>query len=304
LKKLSGEETISINRDYNMNPVDEKTDCESECETESDSGDSIFDGIDDENLKTNMRKLAAGFSVQTGQQEKEEVDRVHQAIKVSCEAIDITDKEIKWIIDFCKRHNMILEESLAKDGVSFIELMREMMRDEQAPVQVRSRGEGCTAKSESMDANSGDEEYLPEMGTRKKVRKKYKKTTKSEKDEAELKAKKESGYNLDGSKRAKRILLNDALKTKDTSMEGWSEARKKAYKSIKVNPNSYHYRFNKPGELQRNGAWSQSEHKLFMQNLLDLGANKDWGTFSINLLGRVGYQCSNYYRQLVKDGNI
>jgi len=287
-----------------MDPLDDKKDCESECETESDSEDSIFDGIDSENLKSNMRKLAAGFSVQTGQQEKEEVDRIRQAIKVSCNSINITDKEIKWIIDFCKRHNMILEESLAKDGDSFIELMHEMMRDEQVPVQVSNSGEVRNNKAVSMNVSSGDEEYLPEMGTRNKARNKQKKTKKSEKDKADLNAKKESGYNLDGSKRAKRILLDDALKTKDTDMEGWSQARKKAYKVIKKNPNSYHYRFNKPGELQRNGAWTKLEHNLFMQNLLDFGANKDWGTFSINLPGRVGYQCSNYYRLLVKNGNI
>jgi len=40
------------------------------------------------------------------------------------------------------------------------------------------------------------------------------------------------------------------------AFEGWSEARIKAYKMIGINPNTYYYRFNAPGEKQRNGAWT------------------------------------------------
>ena len=39
--------------------------------------------------------------------------------------------------------------------------------------------------------------------------------------------------------------------------EGWSEARIRAYNLIETKPNSYYYRFNEPGEKQRNGAWSE-----------------------------------------------
>merc|ERR1719334_1624168 len=87
-------------------------------------------------------------------------------------------------------------------------------------------------------------------------------------------------------------------------MNEWSEARKKAFKSIKQNPNTYYYRFNKPGEAQGKGAWRSDEHKKFMEVLLEKGANTNWGIFSINIKGRVGYQCSNYYRLLVKHTKI
>jgi len=78
-------------------------------------------------------------------------------------------------------------------------------------------------------------------------------------------------------------------------MDGWSMARKKCFKAIDENPNAYYYRFNKPGESQGKGAWSKVEHKLFMENILKMGVNNNWGLFSINIPGRVGYQCSNCY---------
>jgi len=60
-----------------------------------------------------------------------------------------------------------------------------------------------------------------------------------------------------------RLRLDDALKQlqeggndPDKVFEGWSEARIKAYKQIDTNPNSYYYRFNAPGECQRNGPWT------------------------------------------------
>ncbi|KAI9326705.1 hypothetical protein BDR26DRAFT_809329, partial [Obelidium mucronatum] len=85
---------------------------------------------------------------------------------------------------------------------------------------------------------------------------------------------------------------------------GWSKARVDAYKSIDVCPNRYYYRFNKPGEMQRNGAWTAEEKKLFMQRLDEVGANGQWGIFSIPIPGRVGYQCATFYRTLVKTGKI
>jgi len=37
-----------------------------------------------------------------------------------------------------------------------------------------------------------------------------------------------------------------------------------------------------------------------MKRLIEMGANVQWGVFSIPIPGRVGYQCSNYYRDLIK----
>merc|ERR1719410_1130365 len=67
------------------------------------------------------------------------------------------------------------------------------------------------------------------------------------------------GINLDGSKRCGRLLLEDALKNIDT-MQGWSDARKKAWKAKDKNPNTYFYRFNAPGQAMKEAAkWSNEE---------------------------------------------
>ncbi|KAJ2798560.1 hypothetical protein H4R20_004778, partial [Coemansia guatemalensis] len=85
------------------------------------------------------------------------------------------------------------------------------------------------------------------------------------------------------------------------AMKGWSEARIKAFKAIKTKPNTYYYRFNAPGEEQRTGQWTAEEQRLFHGRLKEIGANGQWGIFSMTIPGRVGYQCSNYYRYLVEN---
>jgi len=113
-----------------------------------------------------------------------------------------------------------------------------------------------------------------------------------------------------GKKPKKRLKLDDALsslKEGDENFEGWSSARIKAYRSIKSNPNAYYYRFNAPGVPQKHGPWDKEEHKIFMKRLsafdISQGTPK-WGLFSQGTPGRVGYQCANYYRYLVKKGEI
>lgn len=73
---------------------------------------------------------------------------------------------------------------------------------------------------------------------------------------------------------------------------------------LQDNPNAYYYRFNAPGEAQKNGAWQESERALFMARRDEIGCDGRWGLFSMVIPGRVGYQCSNFYRQLIKDGVI
>ncbi|KAI8870876.1 hypothetical protein GQ42DRAFT_134232 [Ramicandelaber brevisporus] len=113
-----------------------------------------------------------------------------------------------------------------------------------------------------------------------------------------------------------RLALDDALRqiqgkppgeagdNLEELMKGWSQARIRAYGQISKNPNSYYYRFNAPGEVQRTGAWTDDEQKLFHQRLAAVGANGQWGIFSMTIPGRVGYQCSNYYRQLIETRQI
>ncbi|KAJ3280161.1 hypothetical protein HK104_000865 [Borealophlyctis nickersoniae] len=107
-----------------------------------------------------------------------------------------------------------------------------------------------------------------------------------------------------------RLGLDDALEQLKNGedptkvFEGWSDARVRAYQQIESKPNSYYYRFNAPGEKQRNGVWTKEERKLFFKRLEEMGADGQWGIFSMAIPGRVGYQCSNFYRHLLKTGEI
>lgn len=108
-----------------------------------------------------------------------------------------------------------------------------------------------------------------------------------------------------------RLGLDEALKQvqenkvdASKAFEGWSDARVKAYAAIDKKPNTYYYRFNAPGEVQRKGAWTKEEQVLFHERLNEIGANGQWGLFSMTIPGRVGYQCSNYYRLLVETNQI
>ncbi|KAI9497259.1 hypothetical protein BDB00DRAFT_21700 [Zychaea mexicana] len=108
-----------------------------------------------------------------------------------------------------------------------------------------------------------------------------------------------------------RLALDDALKQvqenqidPEKAFEGWSQARIRAYQMIDQNPNSYYYRFNAPGEIQRKGQWDEDERKVFFARLEEVGANGQWGIFAMKVPGRVGYQCSNFYRLLVETGEI
>ena len=101
-----------------------------------------------------------------------------------------------------------------------------------------------------------------------------------------------SNSKASSSKKASRLRLDDAL-ANVADMEGWSEARIRAYQGMKKNPNAYFYRFNAPGETQKNGPWSKEEDELFMRRLKEFGADGQWGIFSMTIPGRVGYQVSD-----------
>lgn len=98
--------------------------------------------------------------------------------------------------------------------------------------------------------------------------------------------------------------LDEAPHNPEAAMKGWSDARIRAFKAIKQNPNAYFYRFNAPGEAQRNGPWTPEERQRFLHRLAEVGADGNWGIFSTVIPGRVGYQCSNFYRKLLDEGVV
>ncbi|KAG0903103.1 hypothetical protein G6F59_006784 [Rhizopus arrhizus] len=84
-----------------------------------------------------------------------------------------------------------------------------------------------------------------------------------------------------------------------------SNAKADALKMFKKNPNQYFYRHNEPGEEQWLHDWSAQEQELFLEIVRQHGCGDKWGLFATYIPHRVGYQCSNFYRQVVlKNGLV
>jgi hypothetical protein len=94
-----------------------------------------------------------------------------------------------------------------------------------------------------------------------------------------------------------------------TMWTSWSDAHRKSYLSMESDPNCYLYRNPPVGVERRNGPWTVEEKAKFMERLKEVRGHKTtvdgkWGLFSTAVPGRVGYQCSNFYRQLIADGEV
>eukprot|EP00948_MAST-09A_sp_MAST-9A-sp1_P004079 g4079.t1 len=124
-----------------------------------------------------------------------------------------------------------------------------------------------------------------------------------EKKAKEEEKKKEENSSSNSSPTGRRRSLRARKPAAKLLNMGWSEARTKAWLNRERNENAYYYRFNEPGEVQRTGGWSKEEHDGFI-DLIKNGVDYRWGILSKNVPGRVGYQCSNYYRKLVEKGKI
>lgn len=212
-------------------------------------------------------------------------DRRHRVKIVKVIHPYLTNEEIIYGLDQVEDEQ---EAVVRFASVSFLCGIRQHIAEDNMPKKLTL---DKTEKNEDhIDEDDEDIDPDVEFGERNRARKK--KTIK-------LPGKKVTDY-----KRTK-LRLDDALEKMD-NFEGWSPARIKAFKSIDKNPNAYYYRFNAPGETQSNGAWTNSEKKLFLERLqvLPVSGQPQWGIFSMAIPCRVGYQCANFYRLLVKRGEI
>jgi len=82
---------------------------------------------------------------------------------------------------------------------------------------------------------------------------------------------------------------------------------------LETNTNTFLYR-NKPDGIVKHGAWSEEETQLLI-DCIETGIKENldyilpdghvrWGLLSLRISGRVGYQCCQKYKQLVKIGRI
>ena len=244
-------------------------------------------------------------------------------------ALGLKESEAEMILKVCNGNEFEASDRLgeAEDGEAFLASIRMMIAEEKA-----LKRSGSSSKSRAVQA--ANERFQKKIERMKRRRASFGAGSESEEDypvEDELF---QTEYILEESLGVqfvrhnkkhvgvRRLKLDDAIARAqeaavaaaengadlDTDMyEGWSDARVKAWKNREKNENQYYYRFNAPGEKQANGSWTDEEHELFMNTIAALPDGKadyEWGTFSKRIPGRVGYQCSNYYRTLVKNGVI
>ncbi|KAF8924298.1 hypothetical protein BGZ52_008412 [Haplosporangium bisporale] len=87
--------------------------------------------------------------------------------------------------------------------------------------------------------------------------------------------------------------------SKSKSKRPKHDARMVSKAMFKKNPNAYFYRHNEPGQEQWTGDWTSDEREIFLQVAREHGCGDKWGLFASHIPHRVGYQCSNFYRQVV-----
>lgn len=107
------------------------------------------------------------------------------------------------------------------------------------------------------------------------------------------------------------LIIPDFLKPFITQQvwDQYSPIKRESFKQLIKNPNSFFYRNRPPGEEQKYGSFTPEEDVQFMERVRyfreDLHINDGlWGLFAVPLNGRLGYQCSNHYRDLVSEGKI
>ena len=95
--------------------------------------------------------------------------------------------------------------------------------------------------------------------------------------------------------------------------QGGSKAKETARRLFHKNPNAYFYRHTAPGvprKFDSSEPWTKEEEELFINTAEKFGAGDKWGLFSSYIPGRIGYQCSQYYRKhmikncLIQDPNF
>lgn len=108
-----------------------------------------------------------------------------------------------------------------------------------------------------------------------------------------------------------RIFFLDDRKQNPFNQENiatWSAAKLNAWRKREIDPALFYFYFRNPGERLTHGTmWTAAEHDAFVARLDEFRSKEwrpdaAWGLFSRALPGRVGEQCRDYYRVLLRSG--
>jgi len=283
--------------------------------------DDDDDGLTEEQRRVIAERVAALQNRFKKFEEKTTREKVEELMLGNADK-GLTEREADMVLRVCNGNEFEASDRLgeAEDGESFLMSIRFMIQEEDA---LKRRSQSSKA------AQTANERFNKRIERLRKRRMSFGGDEEDEEDAGEPEEFFETEYILEESLgvqfvrhtkkhvNVKRLRLDDAIARAQVAeelaepevnpYEGWSEARIKAWKNREKNENQYYYRFNEPGEMQANGKWTDEEHQKFMDIIASLPggkANYEWGTFSKGIPGRVGYQCSNYYRTLVKNNII
>ena len=283
--------------------------------------DDDDDGLTEEQRRVIAERVAALQNRFKKFEEKTTREKVEELMLGNADK-GLTEREVDMVLRVCNGNEFEASDRLgeAEDGESFLMSIRFMIQEEDA---LKRRSQSSKA------AQTANERFNKRIERLRKRRMSFGGDEEDEEDAGEPEEFFETEYILEESLgvqfvrhtkkhvNVKRLRLDDAIARAQVAeelaepevnpYEGWSEARIKAWKNREKNENQYYYRFNEPGEMQANGKWTDEEHQKFMDIIASLPggkANYEWGTFSKGIPGRVGYQCSNYYRTLVKNNII
>lgn len=120
------------------------------------------------------------------------------------------------------------------------------------------------------------------------------------KDDFDLKSSKKKNKKQKKPEKVKKGSVED-----DAEIALWSPAKRQSWEARKTNPNAFYYRHVDPGVVKRTGAWDDAEKEMFMKAIkLHPPTQGKWGLFAMNIPGRVGYQCRNFYHRLLESGEL
>jgi len=302
---------------------DESSSEEEESEDEDSEDDNpLFAGLNKAQraaMKAKMAGLQKSSETAASKEREQSIEEIISSFEFNI-GEKVTKKEAGFAFDFCRKHQVDINDKIEEEGDFFLINIREMMEEKALQLKAQGASGAASKKKKSKNSNDSDSEFdMNEYGDDSDSAYDeddsdwensdidHENLLSEDEDDGGKKKKKRRRKNVfraDGKQYfAKgRLLLNDALKD-TTNFEGWSAARVQAWKNKEVNPNAYYYRFNNPGVPAKNGRIGAevAEHELFMRRIVELGVNMHWGKFSMKIPGRVGYQCSNYWRQMMKD---